>query len=71
MLGTDSKLVHCRLLIKPVLSSDGWLSGPAIQIWPGHPLTGEIYLQLDYMWHGGSDFHELQKPFWTKSDATA
>jgi len=44
---------------------------------PGHPdpagfqLTGEILLWPNCMWHGGSDFHELQYPFYTKSDVTA
>jgi len=28
----------------------------------GFPLTGEIRLRPDSMWHGGSDFYKLQYP---------
>jgi len=36
----------------------------------GFPLTGEIHLRPDCMWHGGSNFHELQYPV-LHSDVTA
>jgi len=37
----------------------------------GFPLTGEIRLRPDCMWHCGSDFHDYSTPFCTKSDVTA
>jgi len=46
-------------------------------IQPGHPdpagfpPTSEIRIWPDCMWHGGSDFHELQYPVSTKFNVTA
>ena len=50
------------LLLSPVLSLGmnsylAWLSGSVRS-----PLTGEIRLWLDCMWHGRSDVHELHYP---------
>jgi len=46
-------------VIKDIGTSDGWLSGPAIWI-RRFPLT--VKSASSHMWHGGSEFHELQYP---------
>jgi len=54
--GLYIRKIHCNTFIYTRGWMVIWLRHPDLA---GFPLTGEIHLQPDRTWHGGSDFHEL------------